>query len=103
MSLDVGTNPGDRAGLALVEELSAAAGELRQWWAEHRVLQRTHGSKRLRHPVAGALTVEYETLTLPGNSDQTLYLYTAEPGSASRQALRMLAGWSAPGATAALP
>ncbi|MBF6446246.1 helix-turn-helix domain-containing protein [Nocardia elegans] len=102
LRLDVGNNPEDRAGLALVEELSAAAGEFRQWWAEHRVLQRTHGSKRLRHPVAGELTVEYETLTLPGDSDQTLYLYTTEPGSPSQQALRMLASWSVPGGTATL-
>ncbi|MBF6275801.1 MULTISPECIES: helix-turn-helix transcriptional regulator [Nocardia] len=103
LRLDVGNNPEDRAGLALVEELSAAAGEFRQWWAEHQVLQRTHGSKRLRHPVTGELTVEYETLTLPGDSDQTLYLYTTEPGSPSQQALRMLASWSVPGGTATLP
>ncbi|PPJ17693.1 transcriptional regulator [Nocardia nova] len=103
LRLDVGNTPEDRAGLALVEELSAAAGEFRRWWAEHRVLQRTHGSKRLRHPVAGELTVDYETLTLPGDSDQTLYLYTTEPGSPSQQALRMLASWSVPGGTATLP
>ncbi|MFG3520889.1 helix-turn-helix transcriptional regulator [Nocardia nova] len=103
LRLDVGNNPEDRAGLALVEELSAAAGEFRQWWAEHRVLQRTHGCKRLRHPVAGELTVDYETLTLPGDSDQTLYLYTTEPGSPSQQALRMLVSWSVPGGTATLP
>ncbi|MFC8044289.1 helix-turn-helix transcriptional regulator [Nocardia sp. NPDC057353] len=94
LRLEVGNNPEDRAALELVEELSAASGEFRQWWVEHRVLQRTHGSKRLRHSVAGELTVQYETLTLPGDSDQTLYLYTTEPGSSSQQALRMLASWS---------
>ncbi|MEU4311211.1 helix-turn-helix transcriptional regulator [Nocardia sp. NPDC024068] len=99
LRLEVGNNPGDRAGLALVEELSRESAEFRQWWREHRVLQRTHGAKRLRHPVAGELTVEYETLTLPGDPDQTLYVYTTEPGSPSREALRLLASWSMPGDT----
>ncbi|WP_280415059.1 helix-turn-helix domain-containing protein [Nocardia carnea] len=97
LRLEVGNNPDDRAGRALVEELSSESAEFRQWWREHRVLQRTHGAKRLRHPVAGELTVEYETLTLPGDPDQTLYVYTTEPGSASREAIRMLASWSVPG------
>lgn len=97
LRLEVGNNPGDRAGRALVEELSGESAEFRQWWREHRVLQRTHGAKRLRHPVVGELTVEYETLTLPGDPDQTVYVYTTEPGSPSREAIGMLASWSMPG------
>ncbi|NKY57421.1 helix-turn-helix domain-containing protein [Nocardia flavorosea] len=99
LRLEVGNNPGDRAGHALVEELSSESAEFRHWWREHRVLQRTHGAKRLRHPVAGELTVEYETLTLPGDPDQTLYVYTTEPGSPSREAMSLLASWSMPGRT----
>ena len=49
--------------------------------------------------MAGELTVEYETLTLPGDADQTLYVYTTEPGSPSREALRLLASWAMPGDT----
>ncbi len=74
-----------------------ASPEFRQWWSEHQVHQRTFGSKRLVHPVVGELTVEYETFVLPGgDNEQALYLYTTEPGSASREAISILASWSQP-------
>ncbi|MFD8124882.1 helix-turn-helix transcriptional regulator [Streptomyces albidoflavus] len=79
---------------ALVAELRELSDDFDHWWQQHRVHQRTHGSKRLRHPLVGELTVEYETLALPGDSETTLFLYTAEPGSASAQALSLLASWA---------
>jgi hypothetical protein len=94
LRLDVGTDSGDRAAAELVADLSAASPEFRRWWAEHRVHQRTHGTKRLRHPVVGELTVHYETLTLPGDPGQTLFVFTAPAGTASREALDLLASWS---------
>ncbi len=62
--------------------------------------QRTHGSKRLRHPLVGELTVEFETLTLPGDADTTLFVYTAEAESASRRAFDLLASWTLTGPSA---
>jgi hypothetical protein len=50
---------------------------------------------RIAHPLVGELTVRYETLTLPGDQDQSLETYHAEPGSASEEALRLLASWGA--------
>ena len=94
LRLDVGTDPGDRAAAELVAELSAASPEFRRWWAEHRVHQRTHGSKRLRHAIVGELTVDYETLTLPGDPGQTLFVYSAPAGTAAREVLDLLASWS---------
>jgi transcriptional regulator with XRE-family HTH domain len=94
LRLDVGTDPGDRGAAELVDELSALSPEFRRWWAEHRVHQRTHGSKRLRHAIVGELTVDYETLTLPGDPGQTLFVYSAAAGTASREALDLLASWS---------
>ena len=96
LRLEVGRAGQDRATDALVAELAARSPEFAAWWEEHRVFQRTSGSKRLRHRVVGDLTVEYETLTLPGDVDQTLFLYSAEPGTSSDEALRMLASWVAP-------
>ncbi|MFE6286563.1 helix-turn-helix domain-containing protein [Streptomyces sp. NPDC057877] len=93
LRLDVGRDPGDPATTALVEDLRDRSPEFDGWWEQHRVHQRTHGSKRLRHPVVGELTVEYETLSPPGDPDTTLYLYTAEPGSPSKSALDLLASW----------
>ncbi|MFF7717735.1 helix-turn-helix domain-containing protein [Streptomyces sp. NPDC007988] len=99
LRLDVGRDPDDQATTALVEDLREHSREFDQWWEQHRVHQRTHGSKRLRHPLVGELTVEYETLALPGDPDTTLFVYTTEAGSASRRALDLLASWTLTGSS----
>ncbi|GAA5150881.1 helix-turn-helix transcriptional regulator [Pseudonocardia eucalypti] len=102
LRLDVGDDPDDRVTTALVTELRELSREFGMWWEQHRVHQRTHGSKRLRHPVVGELTVEYETLNPPGDPDTTLFVYTTEPGSPSRRALELLGGWTATGGPGAV-
>ena len=102
LRLGAGRTPGDPQTQQLVGELSMASPEFRQWWSEHRVHQRTFGSKRLQHALVGALTVDFETLSLAGDSDQVLYVYTAAPESPSREALDLLASWTSPRATAAV-
>ncbi|MFI7452895.1 hypothetical protein ACIBQX_35800 [Nonomuraea sp. NPDC049714] len=57
---------------------------------------------RMTHPLAGALTLRYETFTLPGDQEQSLATYHAEPGSApaagkDRSSASMAAGWGTPG------
>lgn len=94
LRFDAGEHPDDRGIHELVAELSRDSAEFRQWWAQHRVHQRTHGVKRLRHPVVGALTVHYETLSMPADPDQTLFVYTTEAGTSSREAMDLLAGWA---------
>ncbi|UNS97896.1 helix-turn-helix transcriptional regulator [Streptomyces tubbatahanensis] len=96
LRLDAGRDPDDQATAALIADLRARSHAFDAWWEQHRVHQRTHGSKRLRHPLVGDLTVEYETLTPPGDPDTTLYVYTAEPGSPSQRALDLLASWTSP-------
>jgi transcriptional regulator with XRE-family HTH domain len=92
-------DPDDRAIVDLIDELAQKSGDFRRWWTEHRVYQRTYGTKRLRHPIVGELSVEYETLSLPGDPDQTLFIYTTEPSTTSRQALDLLVSWIQPAAT----
>lgn len=94
LRLALGADPGDRATQALVEELATESPRFARWWDEHGVFQRTHGSKRLRHPVAGDLTIQYESLALPGDSDQILFVYSTEPGSESARALELLGSWA---------
>ena len=94
LRLAVGADPHDRAAQELVEELSAASGDFHRWWEQHGVFQRTHGSKRLHHPVVGDLTVDYETLTFPDDPHQTLFVYTTEAGTSSREAMDLLGSWS---------
>lgn len=98
LRLEAGNDPADRATAELVTELRESSAEFGRWWDEHRVNQRTYGSKRLRHPLVGDLTVEYETLTLPGDPDTTLYVYSTEARSPSRRAMGLLASWSLTGA-----
>lgn len=94
LRLEAGRDPGDRATVELVAELRRESPDVDRWWGEHRVYQRTHGSKRLRHPVVGHLSVEYETLTPPGDPDTTLFLYSTAAGSPSREAMDVLASWA---------
>ena len=90
-----GAHPHDHAIGQTVGDLLDQSPEFRSWWAEHGVYQRTHGSKHLRHPEVGEMTLEYETMLLPADPDQTLFIFTTEPGSASRSALQLLSSWTA--------
>ncbi|MFZ3495232.1 helix-turn-helix domain-containing protein [Streptomyces sp. 5.8] len=90
-----GRHPYDPELSPLVDELASFDRDFRRWWAGHDVLEHTHGTKRFRHPDIGELALEYESLTFPDDPDQTLYLYTAEPGSPSDEALRTLASRAA--------
>lgn len=94
LRLDAAATPDDQGTQQLVGELSLASGEFRQWWSAHRVHQRAHGTKRLNHPLVGELDVQFETLTVSGEPSQVLYVYTAEPGTTSQQALSVLASWT---------
>jgi transcriptional regulator with XRE-family HTH domain len=90
-----GRNPYDRSLQDLIGELSTRSEEFRVRWAAHNVRFHRTGSKRLHHPIVGALELSYETLTLDADDGLRLALYTAEAGSASQQALDLLASWSA--------
>lgn len=77
-------------GLArLVGELSVKCDTFRMWWAQTCIPVRWYGIRRLDHPVAGHLVLNYEALHLPGDA-QVLTVYSADPGSPSAEALRRL-------------
>lgn len=95
-----GRNPYDRQLQDLVGELSTRSDEFRVRWAAHNVRFHQTGTKRLHHPVVGELTISYETMTLDADDGLRLAIYTAEAGSASQQALDLLASWTAPPALA---
>lgn len=100
LRFEFGRDPDDRSTVELVTELRENSREFDQWWEQHRVHQRTHGSKRLRHSLIGDVTVDYESLSLPGDPETTLYIYTTEPNSPSRRAMEILASWTASGGLA---
>jgi hypothetical protein len=92
---EAGRNPYDRELSDLVGELSTQSELFRTRWAAHDVRYHDSGTKRFHHPVVGDLTLSFETMTLAGDSDLTMFAYTAEPGSTSDEALNLLASWTA--------
>ncbi|MEV4786748.1 helix-turn-helix transcriptional regulator [Streptomyces tuirus] len=93
LRLQAGHHPGDPATGELVAELARASEEFRRLWADHLVKPCDYGVKLLRHPVAGLLTLPYETLTVPAAPDQTIVVYAPEPGSETAERLQLLGSW----------
>ncbi|MFG1993250.1 helix-turn-helix transcriptional regulator [Actinoplanes sp. NPDC048988] len=85
-----GRHPDDPRLAELVGELTIKSADFRTWWNAHQVHERTHGTKHMTHPAVGPITLRYEALSLPGDPDQTLFLYTTDPGSPSADNLRLL-------------
>lgn len=56
-------------------------------------MERTWGTKRFDHPLAGRLDITYEALTLPGDPDQVLFVYAGRTDT-DLEKLRILASWS---------
>nr|WP_199832766.1 helix-turn-helix transcriptional regulator [Streptomyces puniciscabiei] len=84
---------------ALVGELSLKSEDFRRMWADHEVRECAYGVKKVRHPVAGLLTLPFETLTIPAAPDQVIVVYTPEPGSETAERLALLGSWKATTAT----
>jgi hypothetical protein len=92
---EAGRDPYDRQLSDLIGELSTRSQEFRGRWAAHHVRIHTSGVKRLHHPVVGGLELAFESFPLAADPGQGLLTYTAEPGSPSQDALRLLASWAA--------
>jgi transcriptional regulator with XRE-family HTH domain len=92
---EAGNNPYDRTLTDLIGELSTRSEIFRQLWAAHNVRHHRTGVKRIHHPTVGDLTLTFEAMELTADPGLTLITYTAEPGSASQDALNLLASWSA--------
>jgi transcriptional regulator with XRE-family HTH domain len=92
---EAGSNPYDRQLSDLIGELSTRNEEFRVRWAAHNVRFHRTGSKRIQHPVVGGLELSYETMALSADDGLSIAIFTAEPNSASQQALDLLASWTA--------
>jgi len=92
---EAGRNPYDRDLSDLIGQLSTRSDEFRHRWAAHNVRIHTTGVKLLHHPVVGDLDLPFESFPAPADPGQSLLVYTAEPGSATHDALSLLASWAA--------
>jgi len=61
------------------------------------VLARYPEDTRTAGLVVGLLVLHTEALAFPGDSDQTLFTFLADPGSPTGEALTVLSSWMARG------
>jgi hypothetical protein len=94
---EAGRRPHDTQLRDLVGELSTVSEDFRTRWAAHDVRIHHNGVKHFHHPVVGALDLNYCTLDLPtdDHADLRLTIYTAQPGTAAEDGLKLLASWAA--------
>ncbi|MFF1904009.1 helix-turn-helix domain-containing protein [Kitasatospora sp. NPDC058218] len=95
LRVSAGSYPDDTELAALITELSARSADFRRIWATGEIVVCGAGRKRLRHPAAGLLTLDYETLHVPaapGETGLVVHVFSAEEGSPEAAALAGLAG-----------
>jgi len=92
---EAGRDPYDRDLSDLVGELSTRSETFRTLWAAHDVRKHDTGVKRFHHPVVSDLSLTFEAMELVADPGLTMFVYTAEPGSRSEEALSLLASWAA--------
>jgi hypothetical protein len=92
---ELGRDPFNAGVTTLIDDLNRGSAEFRSLWKAHDVRHHDTGFKDLHHPVVGDLHLTFEAMELPADPGQMLIVYGAEPGSATADALRLLASWSA--------
>ncbi|RKT19152.1 helix-turn-helix protein [Streptomyces sp. 1114.5] len=95
LHLEAGRRPDDPLLAELVGQLCITSPEFQHFWAEHPVADKTSGRKLFHHPLAGPIDLAYDTLRPADDPGQALITYTADPGTPSDDALRLLLSWSA--------
>lgn len=91
LRMEAAKYPDDSRLASLVGELSVGDDRFSSWWAERSVASLTTGTKTLDHPGVGELVLDWDTLVKADDAEQQLVVWTAEPGSPTRQRLERLA------------
>jgi hypothetical protein len=94
LRVEAGRNPHDRSLSDLIGELSTRSEAFVARWARQHVRLHRTARKRLHNAVIGDIELTGDALELVGDG-LTLIAYTAEPGSAAEDQLRLLATWTA--------
>jgi len=91
---EAGRDPFNKSLTDLIGELSTRSEEFRALWATHNVRLHRSGLKHFHHPAIGRLDLMFEAMALEADEGLTLTAYTAEPGTPSHDAVRLLASWA---------
>jgi hypothetical protein len=81
--------PDDPETVELIDELRTGSAEFARLWDDHDVTAATTLCKTFDHPLVGPVSVSCDVLDI-ADRDQRVVVYTAEPGSPSDEALRLL-------------
>jgi transcriptional regulator with XRE-family HTH domain len=90
-----GQFPDDARLTAVVGELTVKSAEFSALWSSHPVRGCEPMRRDFRHPLVGMVTLAQEAWQQTTDPDQRLIVLSAEPGSPSEAALRLLASMSA--------
>lgn len=91
---EAGRTPRDRELSDLVGELATCSDPFRTLWASHDVREHRTGTKAVTHPVVGDLDLSFEALDVSNERGLQLIAFSAEPGSPTSDALRLLGSWT---------
>lgn len=94
-----GRTPWDAGLRDLIGDLTERSPEFRELWGAHDVRIHLAGVTLFHHPSVGDIDLFYETMQLAADPGLQFVGFTAEPGSASDDALRLLGSLSAPAAS----
>lgn len=75
-------------------ELTTRSDSFARRWASHDVRLYRTGLARFSHLVVGEIAVSYEAMELLADEGLTMMTYTAEPGTADDERLRLLDTWA---------
>lgn len=87
--VDVARAGAPSEALALAEELMAASPDFRRLWAENDVGTHGFGQKRINHPEAGVITLEFSTFTVDGAEGLSMIVF-APAAQADARAIEAL-------------
>lgn len=90
LRMDVARYPDDARTNAMVSELSSLDADFRTWWTSHQVAIPTCGQKRVMHPTAGMLTLDWQMLGCAEDPEQMIYVMSAPSRSSTAN---LLASW----------
>ncbi|MFJ3635373.1 helix-turn-helix transcriptional regulator [Streptomyces sp. NPDC090112] len=102
LRLTAGRYPADARLAGLIGELAMRSDDFATMWATGDVSDCTVGSMHLRHPIVGAVSVDYQVWLQPDSPDHRVEIYTAND-PASSDAVRVLTQQSGTGGQAMVP
>ena len=90
-----GRDPHDRDLSNFVGELATRSAAFRTHWAAHDVRFHASAIKHLHHPAVGELSLSFNRFDVTADAGLTMFVYAAEPGTRSAEALGLLGSWAA--------